>query len=176
MTIKQNAIDIINTCVRHAVEYETTHVDSGEAYYEMVKESWDKQSTADLIWSLGQLKVKWDTLDNSDVDSRYKHLDSDVLTDIALESFTMEPDSKNPSIWAEGIVLDSLPVGEVEFFLGDIELPEGVILDDIEEDCDCYISGTSYGYINTESEWLAVLDVSTFNQLIEQHFERSIDD
>ena len=175
MTIKQNAIDIINTYMHDAVEYETQHKDSGENYSFLVKESWDNQSTADLIWSLEQLKVKWDTLNNSDVDSRYKHIDSDVLTEIALESFTMESDSSyEPSCGS--IVLDSFPVGEVEFFLGDIELPGGVTLEDIESDCDCYISGTSYGYVNTESEWLAVLDVSTFNELIEQYFERSLND
>mgnify|MGYP003665975263 CR=1 FL=1 len=178
MTNKQNAIDIINTYVQDSVEYETTHVDSGEAYSFMVKEGWDKQSTSDLLWSLEQLKVKWDTLNNSDVDSRYKHIDLDILIDIALESFTMEPDSSyEPSCGS--VVLDSFPVGEIGVCLSEVELPKGVTLDDIEEDCDCYIlfiSGTSYGYVNTESEWLAVLDVSTFNQLIEQHFERSLND
>ena len=175
MNNKQNAIDIINTCVRHAVEYETTHVDTGENYSFLLKEGWDNQSTADLIWSLEQLKVKWDTLNNSDVDSRYKHLDLDILIDIALESFTMESDSSYESSCGS-IVLDSFPVGEIEVCLSEVELPEGVTLDDIEDDCDCYISGTSYGYVITESEWLAVLDISTFNQLIEQYFERSIDD
>tara|TARA_R110000764_G_scaffold61447_1_gene130989 strand:+ start:214 stop:741 length:528 start_codon:yes stop_codon:yes gene_type:complete len=175
MTNKQNAIDIINTYVQDSVEYETTHVDSGENYSFLVKESWDNQSTSDLLWSLEQLKVKWDTLNNSDVDSRYKHIDLDILIDIALESFTMKPDSSyEPSCGS--VVLDSFPVGEIEVCLSEVELPEGVNLDDIEDDCDCYIPRTSYGYIDTESEWLAVLDVSTFNQLIEQYFERSIDD
>ena len=175
MTNKQNAIDIINTYMHDAVEYETTHVDTGENYYFLLKEGWDDQSTSNLLWSLGQLKVKWDTLNNSDVDSRYKHIDSDILIEIALESFTMESDSSyEPSCGSA--VLDSFPVGEIEVCLSEVELPEGVTLDDIEGDCDCYISGNSYGYVNTESEWLAVLDISTFNQLIEQYFERSIDE
>ena len=175
MTIKQNAIDVINTYTHDAVEYETTHVDSGENYSFLVKESWDNQSTADLIWSLEQLKVKWDTLNNSDIDSRYKHIDLDILIDIALESFTMESDSSyEPSCGS--IVLDSFPVGEIEVCLSEVELPEGVTLEDIENDCECYISGTSYGYVDTDSVWFAVLHVPTFNQLIEQHFEESLND
>tara|TARA_R110002126_G_C10460885_1_gene500305 strand:- start:1038 stop:1364 length:327 start_codon:yes stop_codon:yes gene_type:complete len=94
---------------------------------------------------------------------------------MALESFTMESGSIHGP-FCGGIVLGSFPVGEIEISLEGIELPEGVTLKDIEGDCDCYISGTSYGYVDTDSAWFAVLDVPTFNELIEQHFERSLND
>ena len=186
MTNKQNAIDIINEVVLDYIEYETTHGDSCEAYSFLVGESWDKYSTSRLMdgfkeWKRDvtvdclsdySYKEHWEVLS---ISPKWKNINLDSLVDIALESFTMESGSIYGS-FCGGIVLESFAVGEVEVFLEDIELPEGINLKDIENDCECYISGTSYGYGATDSVWFAVLHVPTFNELIEQHFERSIDD
>ena len=187
MTInKQNAIDIINEVVLDYIEYETTHGDSCEAYSFLVGESWDKYSTSRLMdgfkeWKRDvtvdclsdySYKEHWEVLS---ISPKWKNINLDSLVDIALESFTMESGSIYGP-FCGGIVLDSFPVGEIEVPLEDIELPEGVTLDDIENDCECYISGTSYGYVNTDSVWYAVLHVPTFNELIEQYFEESLND
>jgi hypothetical protein len=154
------ARDAVNEYCETVEEYETTHVDAGDAYSHMVAESWSQSNTDYLVKALK---------DCDDIDSRWKDIDPDVLADYALESFDMESGHIFSS--HSGIVLDSFPVHEIEIDLDSLGI-DGFTLDYIRESCDCYIrDGSTLAYISTDAVWIAVLNVETFNSYIDQHFQ-----
>jgi len=174
----EQAIEAVNDLCESMVEYETTHIDAGENYAYLVGESWDDQKTRDMLdqfyrelfdsseYVLGSgwinYKPQWETLG---IDPRWKDIDSDVLADMVLESFTLE----SGSIYCpQGfIILDSFPVGEIEIELSSLDI-DGITMEHIRESCDAYISGDS-AYVSTDAVWHAVLDVPMFNDQIEQY-------
>jgi len=175
----EQAIEAVNDLCESMVEYETTHIDAGENYAYLVGESWDDQKTRDMLdqfyrelfdsseYVLGSgwinYKPQWETLG---IDPRWKDIDSDVLADMVLESFTLE----SGSIYCpQGfIILDSFPVGEIEIDLSSLDI-DGITLDYIRESCDAYISGNDYAYVSTDAVWYAVLDIPMFNAHVGQY-------
>lgn len=160
MTIEQaQAIEAVNELCESMVEYETTHADAGENYARLVGKSWFLPVHSSLAEGLYR---GWETLG---IHPRWKDIEPDVLTDMALESFTMESGSAYHT--PEGIVLDGFPVGEVEIDLSNLGI-DGVTMEYIRESCDAYISGDS-AYVSTDAVWYAVLDITTFNAHIQQY-------
>jgi hypothetical protein len=154
------ARDAVNEYCETMEEYETTHIDAGDAYSHMVAESWSQSNTDYLVKALK---------DCDDIDSRWKGIAPDTLADYALESFDMESGHIFSS--HSGIVLESFPVCEIEIDLDSLGI-DGLTLDYIRESCDCYIrDGSTLAYISTDAVWMAVLNVETFNSYITQHFE-----
>lgn len=175
----QAAIDTVDNFVESQVEYETRHQDAGDNYAHMPSECWTDQKTRDLESALNaetrdfavddhfapaSYKSAWEVLG---VDPRWKELfadlESETLSDLALEAFTMKAGSIHGP-FDGGIVLDAYAVQEIEVDLGGLDLG-GVVLASIEESCDCYIKG-NLAYQTTDAVWFAVLDVESFNALI----------
>lgn len=177
----QKAIDLVNDFVESQVEYETRHQDAGDNYAHIPSESWDDQKTRDLEsalnaetrdhsvedhFSTGSYKSAWEVLG---VNPRWKSLDSEALSELALEAFTMQAGSIHGPFDGD-IVLDAYAVDEVEIELDHLGI-DFETLTKIEDSCDCYISGTHRAYQSTDAVWFAVLDVETFNALIADHFD-----
>jgi len=176
----QYAIESINDLCDCQLEYDTRHGDAGDAYSHMPVESWCEQKTRDLISSLNEEKRDHGVKDHFAVDSykphwellgidpRWKDIDTDLLADMALESFDMVAGS----IWGcfeEGIALDSYHVGEIEIELDHLGI-DVETMDLIRESCEAYISGTDRAYVSTDAVWYALLNVEAFNCQIENHF------
>lgn len=180
----QKAIELVNDFVESQVEYETRHQDAGDNYAHMLSESWDDQKIRDLQFKESALnaetrdfavedhfdpasyKPAWEVLG---VDARWVDLESETLSDLVLDAFTMQAGSIHGP-FDGGIVLDAYHVGEVEIELDHLGL-DFETLTKIEDSCDCYISGTHRAYETTDAVWFAVLDVEAFNALIADHFD-----
>jgi hypothetical protein len=177
----QNAIDAINSLCESELDYETSHIDAGDNYSFMVAESWDEQRTLALFQSFNEekrdhsvkehfasdsYKPQWQVLG---VDKRWQDIESDVIASMALDSFYMAAGAIYGP-FDGGIILDSFPIGEIEFCLDQLDI-DPLTMDLVRESCDAYITGTDLAYISTDSAWFAVLDVDTFNAQIEQHFQ-----
>ena len=177
----QKAIELVNDFVESQVEYETRHKDAGDNYAHLPSESWDDQKTRDLESALNaeirdfavedhfdpeSYKSAWEVLGG---DSRWKSLDSETLSDLALDAFTMQAGSIHGP-FDGGIVLDAYAVGEVEIELEHLGL-DFETLTKIEDSCDCYISKDHRAYETTDAVWFAVLDVEAFNTLVADHFD-----
>ena len=177
----QYAIESINDLCDCQLEYDTRHGDAGDAYSHMPVESWCEQKTRDFIEELLRekfesceyvqgsgwidYKPQWKVLG---IDPRWKDIDTDLLADMALESFDMVAGS----IWGcfeEGIALDSYHVGEIEIELDHLGI-DVETMDLIRESCEAYISGTDRAYVSTDAVWYALLNVEAFNCQIENHF------
>tara|TARA_R110002153_G_scaffold61564_1_gene166063 strand:+ start:221 stop:1087 length:867 start_codon:yes stop_codon:yes gene_type:complete len=177
----QAAIELVNDFVESQVEYETRHQDAGDNYAHMLGESWDDQRTRELESALNaetrdfsvedhfdpaSYKSAWEVLG---VDSRWVDLESEILSDLALDAFTMQSGSIHGPFKGD-IVLDAYAVQEIEVDLNHLGLDFST-LTRIEPACDCYISGTHLAYESTDAVWFAVLDVEAFNALIADHFD-----
>ena len=173
------AVSLVNDFVADQVEYEESHQDAGENYAHMLSESWTDQKTRDLVQALNEEirdhavddyfapashKPTWEV---HGVNPRWKELDRDTLSDLALEAFLMCSGSMFGP-YEGGIVLDGYPIGEVEIDLQYLGLAQG--LSRITDSCDCYIQGNLV-YQSTDAAWFAVLHVEGFNALIADHFE-----
>ena len=177
----QKAIELVNDFVESQVEYETRHQDAGDNYAHMLSESWEDQKTRDLESALNAETRDFAVKDHFEpasykstceilgVDSRWKSLDSETLSDLALEAFTVQAGSIHGPFDGD-IVLDAYPVDEVEIELDRLGI-DFETLTKIEDSCDCYISKDHRAYESTDAVWFAVLDVETFNTLIAYHFE-----
>jgi len=175
----QLAIDVINSFCEGQEEYETRHSDAADNYAHMVAESWTESCHDSLVGQIGETVLRGGDCSDPEywkgvpkypsLDPRWKELEPDVLDDMALDSFTMQPGS----IWGPydgGVVLAEYPVGEVEIELDQLGI-DGVTMDYIRESCDPYISVCDRAYIATDSAWYAVLDIDMLNASISQHFE-----
>jgi len=179
---KQNAIDAINSLCESAREYETSHIDAGDNYSFMVAESWDEQETIRLIQSLREERRDYSVKEHFAADSynshwqilgidkRWQDIESDVLSDIALDSFNMAAGGLFGPFDNDVIVLNSFHVQEIEVDLNHLDI-DHLTMDLVRESCDAYITGTNLAYIGTDAVWYAVIDVDMFNAHIQQHFE-----
>jgi hypothetical protein len=171
----QLAIDAVNECCSDQLEYEESHVDAGNNYSHMVSESWCADSEKRLAdqfigkevvdlskdcFEEGRWVPEW-TIDTMG-------LDIDVLSDIAIDLFTMERGSIFGP-YTNGIVLCSYPVGEVEIELRLVL--DGITMDLIRESCDAYISGTDRAYMTTDAVWYAVVNPAKYQAAIIEHME-----
>ena len=173
------AISLVNDFVADQAEYEEKHQDAGDNYAHMPSESWTDQKTRDLVQALNE-EIRDHAVDDHfdpashkptwevhGVDSRWKQLDHDNLSELALDAFLMCAGHMFGP-YEGGIVLDGYPIGEIEIDLQYLDLAQG--LDRISESCDCHIQGT-LAYKSTDAAWFAVLHVEAFNALIADHFE-----
>ena len=156
-TIKQ-AIDAVNELCESQLEYEESHDDAGDSYSHMVAESWCSQKDSDL---LRYLKA-WDI--NS------MGLDSDVLSDMAIDLFTMEAGHMFSNMSEHKIVLDEYAIQEIEIELEHLGI-DAITRDLIRESCDAYITGTDRAYMTTDAVWFAVVDPDAMQQAIIDYVE-----
>tara|TARA_R110000851_G_scaffold163685_1_gene307678 strand:+ start:1866 stop:2594 length:729 start_codon:yes stop_codon:yes gene_type:complete len=154
----QLAIDTVNSFCSDQLKYEETHEDSGDGYAFMVAESWCAQVDSDLARDMKQF------------DLNPMGLDTDTLSDIALDLFTMESGHIFSNMSANKIVLGSHPLQEIEIHLANLSIDE-ITMDLIRESCDAYITGTDRAYSTTDCVWYAVLEPDTFQQAIIDYVE-----
>ena len=153
----QLAIDAVNELCESQLEYEESHDDAGDAYAHMVAESWDSQKDSDLLRDL----KSWS------IDSM--GLDSDVLSDIAIDLFVMQRGSIF-GCYTDGIVLGAFPIQEIEIELEQLGI-DAVTMDLIRESCDAYINDSGLAYTTTDAVWFAVVDPDAMQQAIIDYVE-----
>ena len=106
------------------------------------------------------------------VDYRWMDLDIDTLTNMVLDSFDMQRGSVYGPC-SDVITIGCYPIEEIEICLSDIIESNNIDLNLIKNDCESYISGC-YAYETTDAVWYAVIDVESFNDNIQLHFDRGI--
>jgi hypothetical protein len=175
----QLAIDSVNDHCSQQLEYEESHADSGDNYSHMVSESWCTESEERLADQF----IGKDVTDQSkcffeegrwipEWTIRTMGLDIDVLSDIAIELFTMKRGNMFGP-YTNGIVLDSYHVGEVEIDLEHLGI-DGITMELIRESCDAYITGTGCAYMTTDAVWHAVVDPAKYQAAIIEHKESNL--
>jgi hypothetical protein len=175
----QLAIDAVNEHCSQQLEYEESHVDAGDNYSHLVREGWCTDSeerladqfigkdVADLskgCFEEGRWVPDW-TIDTMG-------LDIDVLSDLAIDLFTMERGHMFGP-YRNGIVLGSFAIQEVEIDLEYLGI-DGITMDLIRESCDACISGTDLAYLTTDAVWYAVVDPAEYQAAIIEHKESNL--
>tara|TARA_R110002153_G_scaffold34404_1_gene102959 strand:+ start:240 stop:782 length:543 start_codon:yes stop_codon:yes gene_type:complete len=155
-----DAIDAIDAHCVNQLEYEESHDDAGDAYAHMVAESWCSQKDSDLLRDL----KAWS------IDSM--GLDSDVLSDIAIDLFTMESGHMFSNMSAHKIVLGSYAIQEIEIELDHLGI-DAITMDLIRESCDAYINDSGCAYMTTDAVWFAVVDPYAMQQAIIDYVEEN---
>jgi hypothetical protein len=175
-TAVKQAIDAVNELCESQLEYEESHKDAGDAYAHLVAESWtstdDKELSKNLIgpdmqdlskdyFEEGRWVPAWE------VDAM--GLDSDVLSDIAIDLFVMQRGSIF-GCYTDGIVLGAFPIQEIEIELDHLDI-DAITMDLIREYCDAYITGTDRAYMTTDAVWFAVVNPDAMQQAIIDYVE-----
>lgn len=159
----------INAIIAAAYEYETSHIDAGNNYAHMPAERWTSTEDTELMRQLAEF----------DIDT--KGLEPDVLSSIALDTFTME--SGSIYIPRGLIILDSFEVGEIEtqIDLASIVAPSiGTVtaehLDAVRRDIDAYLGSlnddSALLYSSTDCVWYAVLTPEAMQEAINDYIDR----
>ena len=173
----QDAIDAINEHCESVVEYETTHEDSGGNYAEFVPDSIAYCVLQGIRKELGQKVIRggrenigsnayWEKIPRYDLHPAWENLEDDSLLDILCDCFVMVPGNIFGPCGDDRPVLTSFGVHEVEIDLSGI--CDGVTLEFVSESCEPYISGDGLAYVTTDSAWYAVLDVESFNDMVQE--------
>jgi hypothetical protein len=162
-------IAAINAMTEAACEYETTHIDAGDAYAHMPSESWSSTDDSELVRQLSEL----------DINTR--GLDPDVLSTIALDIFVMQ----SGSIYMPTglIVLAGYAVGEIESQMdfSAISVPSiGTVtaehMKDVARDIDAHVgsvnSDSALLYTSTDCVWYAVVMPSAMQEAIDEYVDR----
>lgn len=170
----QLAIDAVNELCESQLDYEESHDDAGDCYSHMVAESWDSQKDSDLLRDLtgpevyqnvdydvnGVWQPQWSTKWSIDP----MGLESDVLSDLAIDLFVMQRGSIH-GCYTDGIVLGAYAIQEIEIDLDRLGI-DAITMDLIRESCDAYITGTDRAYMTTDAVWFAVVDPDAMQQAI----------
>ena len=164
----QLAIDAVNSECEWRLDYEENHRDAGDNYSHILAESWDSEQENGLIEQLKGPEVQgrddpWSWIPAWDINPM--GLEPEEIADIALDIFYMESGHMFSNMGSSFIVLDSYGVGEIEFDLEHLGI-DGVTFDLIRESCDCYISGTGFGFMTSDSVWYAVVKPQELQQAI----------
>jgi hypothetical protein len=172
----QLAIDAVNDHCSQQLEYEESHVDSGDNYSHTVSESWCADSEKRLAdqfigkdvvdlskdcFEEGRWVPEW-TIDTMG-------LDMDTLSDMAIYLFTMERGHMFGP-YKNGIILESFAIQEVEIDIEHLGI-DGITMELIMESCEAYISGTDRAYMTTDAVWYAVVDPAEYQAAIIEHME-----
>jgi hypothetical protein len=187
----QAAIDLVNEACADRLDYEESHQDAGDNYSHMPAECWTDIDTSDLVKNLDEekrdhsvtehfardsYKPVWQLLG---IDPRWQDIEPDVLADLALESFVMQPGHMYGPYDEDSFVIAAYPVQEVEIDLSrsqndehssDLDIDD-VTMEYVRESCDACISGSGMAYVATDAVWYAVIDVPTLNTYIAAHFD-----
>ena len=159
----------INAMTEAAYEYETTHIDAGDAYAHMPSEGWSSTDDSELVRQLSEL----------DVNTR--GLEPDVLGTIALDIFEMQ----SGSIYMPSglIVLAGYAVGEIESQVefSAINVPSiGAVTADhvkhVARDIDAHLgsvnSHSALLYAGTDCVWYAVVKPEAMQEAIDEYVDR----
>ena len=168
---KDAAIEDLNAYFADVLEYETRHVDAGDAYAHIVEDvdlqDVQRQLEAETIVKTEDgtgdcLGYKW--IKKLDLD--LKGLDLEDVARLALEVFTIKPGHMFGP-YSDGLVLASFAVQEIE-----TEIPDqfdSIVLDFIGDNAtDAYIAdGGRLAYIATDAAWYAVASVKDLQDAID---------
>ena len=156
----------INAMTEAAYEYETTHIDAGDAYAHMPSESWSSTDTSELVRQLTELGINT------------RDLDPGVLSTIALDIFEMQ----SGSIYMPSglIVLAGYAVGEIESQVefSAISVPSiGTVtadhIDSVRRDIDSYLGSLDDSramlYSTTDCVWYAVVTPEAMQEAIDEY-------
>lgn len=162
-------IAAINAMTEAAYEYETTHIDAGDAYAHMPSESWSSTDDSELIRQLSELGINT------------RDLDPGVLSTIALDIFEMQ----SGSIYMPSglIVLAGYAVGEiesqVEFSAINVPSIRAVTADHVKHvarDIDAHVgrvnSDSALLYTSTDCVWYAVVKPEAMQEAIDEYVDR----
>lgn len=161
---RADLISAINTVIDQQFEYETSHVDAGNNYAHMPRESWSSTDDRALLAQLKDFEL--DTMG----------LEADELSDLALEAFKMYAGSVfTPT---DTIVLASFPIDEIETqldFTG-LDVPSiGIIerahIEQVRNDIDAHVGSMSDDSVwlyhgGNYSVWYAVISPQDMQQAI----------
>lgn len=156
----------INAITESTYEYETTHIDAGNAYAHMPSEGWSSTDDSELVRQLSEL----------DVNTR--GLDPDVLGTIALDIFEMQSGSiYMPSglIVLAGYAVDEIE-SQVEFSAISVPSIGAVTADHVKHvarDIDAHLgsvnSHSALLYASTDCVWYAVVKPETMQEAIDAY-------
>lgn len=159
----------INAITEAAYEYETTHIDVGNAYAHMPAESWSRTDDSALVRRLSELGIN------------ARGLEPDVLSNIALDIFEMQ----SGSIYMPSglIVLAGYAVNEIESQVefSAINVPSiGAVTADhvrhVARDIDAHVgrvnSHSALLYISTDCVWYAVVTPEAMQEAIDAYVDR----
>jgi hypothetical protein len=158
---------LINEYTEDRVQYETEHVDSGEAYEHMVREKRDDVET---------LRNFKDWLKQSKVKTHDVPIGK--LFELVLENFKMAPDRVTPNLagFDTAFVIAEFPVGEVEISVADTCQTTGVPKDaipQISDLLDAYVNDQGFGYVSThDAAWVAYISRQSMEEVIDSWVNR----
>lgn len=154
-----DAIETLQACIDWQVEYEESHVDAGDAYSHIPRESWCSDDDSRLR----------DFVDRNAIGAG---LDTDEIADIALENFTMKPGTIYGFDGDENyFILASFPIVEHEIQIDHDAIGiDGVTWDLIKDSRDFCINGDR-AYVATDAVWFAAISRKKLARLITEHEE-----
>jgi hypothetical protein len=159
----------INAITESTYEFETTHIDAGNAYAHMPSESWSRTDDSELVRQLAGFGINT------------RGLEPDVLSAIALDIFEMQ----SGSIYMPSglIVLAGYAVGEIESQVefSAINVPSiGIVTADhvkhVARDIDAHLGHVSDDnallYASTDCVWYAVVTPEAMQEAIDEYIDR----
>jgi hypothetical protein len=163
---RDRAIEDLNKYFEDVLEYETRHIDAGNACAYLVEDvdiqDVKRQLAEERHETDDSAPLGWTWVPKLDLD--LKGLDLEDVVRLALDVFKMVPGSIYGP-FEDGLVLTSFHVQEIE-----TEIPDafdGIVLDLIRESTDAYITGTNLAYISTDAVWFAVASVKELQDAID---------
>ena len=154
--------ETLNAMAEQAMEYETTHKDSGDARAHMPRESWSIAGDIRLAAYMKDKGIDW------------AGLEIDDIADSVLDTFKMESGHIFSDIGADFIV-DSYPVGEIEMqidsdVIGTPWTPE--LCESLSRCSDVYLryqdADSAFGYLGSDSVWLASVSEKAMRELVRE--------
>jgi hypothetical protein len=138
-------IETLQACIDWQVKYNESHVNAGDAYSHMPRESWCSDDDSRLA----------DFVDRHDIGGE---VDIDEIAEIALENFTMKPGTIYGFDGDENyFILASYPIDEHEIQIEHDAIGiDGVTWELIEDSRDFCIKG-GCAYVGTDSVWFAAI-------------------
>lgn len=170
MKLSHEQVEHINSLIADRVSYEEEHQDSGDARSHMLAEGWCSDHDRRLADQLSELGI-----DHSAID--FDQLAEDVI--FWAEMVPSHIYDSSPK--AGQILLDSFPIGEMEFEisaeeLGISELTK-LICDQLSRSCDAYFRHDSaercYAYVSSDRSWDAQISAEMVQHLIAELVQRA---
>lgn len=171
LVYRDRAVQDLNAYFADVLDYETTHLDAGNNYADMVPDSADVR---DVRAQLDAMSGRWtgkDYAEEKTLDLDLRGLDAEDVLRLALDVFQMESGhifSYGPAS-RTGLILASFAVQEIE-----TEVPQEFadVLDLIgDNETDAYIAGTGRAFIATDAVWYAVARTKDLQDAIDAEVE-----
>ena len=153
---KEAIITIINEHVSDQLEYTEYHEDSGDNYSHMPREG-------GFDYSEGETRLRKYCDDN-------ELTFNDDLVDYVLDNFTMESVHIHKNVNnSSDFYVDGYAIGEIEIDLQYVMDNKNIAyyeLMQVDNDCECYITGTSRAYVTSDRAWNCVISLDSIKSFL----------